>query len=106
GIVESGQQKLALRINDPGLRTVPGINFSRAAYGDNAVAQHGQGFRFRTRFVHSPDLRVSNDQVSSRFALGKGAARQQQSENEDECGRSYSTAPYCIPVKDVIPKAR
>ena len=42
-VIEPRQQQLALRIDDPGLWSVPGIDFSGAAHGHNAIAQHGHG---------------------------------------------------------------
>ena len=85
-VIEPRQQQLALRIDDPGLWSVPGIDFSGAAHGHNAIAQHGQRFCFRTSFIDSPDSRVSNNQISSRFALGRNTDRQKRRKNEDECG--------------------
>ena len=69
GVIKPGQQKLSLGVQDLGLRTMPCIHVSAAAYSHNAVAQYSQSLRLRTALIDSPDFRVGDNKVRRRFDL-------------------------------------
>ncbi len=79
-IVESGEQQLPFCIQDLGLRTMPCVDFCRAAYGDNAITQDSHRISPGMGFVDRPYLCVSDDEVRSRLGLAQAGGCYEQNE--------------------------
>src|SRR5215472_2558294 len=90
-VVEARKQQPSVSVDNLGLRAMPCVHFGCTADGHNAVAQHGEGFCLGTSFVYGPDSGVGDDQVSSRFALGKrrGSQTKQAAAQEQNASRYF-----------------
>jgi hypothetical protein len=69
-VVKTGQQQLALCVEDLGLRTMPGVHLGAAADGYDAISQHCQSFCLRMALIHSPDFCIGDNQIGGGLALG------------------------------------
>src|SRR4051812_45173569 len=89
-VVETGQKRVPVRIDDAGLRTAPARYRSVGAYCNDAVAEHCHGLSIWARRVNCPNLRVVDDEVSGGSGLRERGCGTREKKNEDslEHGRA------------------
>jgi len=79
-VIESGKQQLPFCVQDLGLRTMPCVDFCRAAYGDNAITQDSHCISPGMSFVDGPYLCVGDDEVRCGFGLAQAGGCQEYNE--------------------------
>jgi hypothetical protein len=89
-IAETRQQPLAAAIHYPSCGSMPGLNFRIRPNRHNALAKHGDRLSFRARRIHSPDLRIPNNEIGRRLPLPK--SRNAQAKNKGE--RRHDCPPH------------
>ena len=70
-VVEAGEHEVLAGVDHARVGAAPLVNVGGGADGDDAVADHRQGFGARARFVHGVELAVGDDEVGGGAGLGR-----------------------------------